>query len=201
MDTTTLLAAPFPNVDATQEFRVVTGNFDSRYGFAPDAVVSIQTRTGTNQIRGGAFEFIRNYDLDAKQYFSGQSDDLRRNQFGAYAGGPIRKDRLFFFGDYQETRTSSVSTQTTEYTPTAAMLQGDFSAVVDSTGNSIALHGPNGQPNPFQTINGKPNQVNPALFSPGAVSLDKLRSTIPAFASPIPMRETQTSVRSAARAP
>jgi hypothetical protein len=177
MDTTTLLSAPFPNVDATQEFRVVTNNFDSRYGFAPEAIVSIQTRTGTNQIHGGVFEFIRNYDLDAKQYFSGQSDDLRRNQFGEYAGGPIRKDKLFLFEDYQETRTSTVSTQTTEYTPTTAMLQGDFSAVVDSTGHSIALHGANGQPNPFQTINGKPNQVNAALFSPGAVTLDKLIPT------------------------
>jgi Carboxypeptidase regulatory-like domain/TonB dependent receptor len=174
MDTTTLLSAPFPNVDATREFRVVTNNFDSRYGFAPDAVVSIQTRAGTNHIHGGAFEFLRNDDLDAKQYFSGQSDHLRRNQFGAYAGGPILKNKLFFFADYQETRSSFVSTQTTEYTPTAAMLQGDFSAVVDATGHSIALHAPTGQPNPFQTVNGKPNQINPALFSPGAVALDKL---------------------------
>ncbi len=174
MDTTTLLSAPFPNPDATQEFRVITNNFDARYGFAPDAVVSIETRAGTNNFHGGAFEFLRNYDADARQYFGGESDNLRRNQFGFYAGGPILRNRLFLFGNYQDTRNSFVATQTTEYTPTAAMLAGDFSAVVDATGKSIPLHGPPGQPNPFQTINGKPNQIDPELFSPGAVALDKL---------------------------
>ena len=181
MDTTTLLAAPFPNADATEEFRVITANFDARYGFAPDAVVSVATRAGTNRFHGGVFEFLRNYDLDARQYFSGQSDQLRRNQFGAYGGGPILPDKLFFFANYQETRNSSVATQTIAYTPTAAMLQGDFSAVVDSNGNSIALHGPTGQPNPFQTVGGKPNQIDPALFSAGAVALDRL---IPTGANP-----------------
>jgi hypothetical protein len=174
MDTTTLLSSPFPNADATQEFRVITDNFDARYGFAPDAVVSIATRAGTNDLHGGAFEFIRNYDADARQYFSGQSDNLRRNQFGGFAGGPILRDKLFLFGNFQETRNRSVSTQTTEFTPTAAMRQGDFSAVVDANGTSIPLHGVGGQPNPFQTINGKPNQIHPALFSQGAVALDKL---------------------------
>ena len=82
MDTFALLAAPFPNADATQEFRVISNNFDARYGFAPSAVVSIQTKSGTNQFHGGAFEFIRNKAVNASNWFSGSVDGLRRNQFG-----------------------------------------------------------------------------------------------------------------------
>jgi hypothetical protein len=174
MDTTTLLAAPFPNADATQEFRVITNSFDAEYGFAPDAVVNIQTKSGSNDFHGGVFEFLRNYAADAKLYtFPGglpdQSDNLRRNQFGAYAGGPLRKDKLFLFADFQETR-NSYTQEITESTPTAAMLQGDFSAALDPNGKPVQLHGPMGQPDPFNSQ----NQINPALFSKGAVGLDKL---------------------------
>jgi len=161
MDTTTLLAAPFPNADATQEFRVITNNFDARYGFAPSAVVNIQTKSGTNSIHGGAFEFLRNDDLNARNWFSHQVDPLRRNQFGGYAGAPLIKNKLFIFGNYQGTRAAEASTSATANTPTAAMLQGDFSAV------GYQLTGP------FSTIDGKINQVDPSLFSTGAVALDK----------------------------
>jgi hypothetical protein len=174
MDTTTLLAAPFPNADTTQEFRVITGNLDARYGFAPGAVVNITTKSGSNDFHGGIFEFVRNYDADAKLYFfSGESDSLRRNQFGGFAGGPILKDKLFIFGNYQETR-NNYSPPIAMNTPTADMLQGDFSGVKYADGTSIPLHGPSGTQYPFQTINGKPNQMSPALFSKGAVALDKL---------------------------
>ncbi|HTF64472.1 MAG TPA: carboxypeptidase-like regulatory domain-containing protein, partial [Edaphobacter sp.] len=137
MDTFALLAAPFPNADATQEFRVISNNFDARYGFAPSAVVSIQTKSGTNQFHGGLFEFIRNNDLNASNWFTGAVDPLKRNQFGGYIGGPILKNRLFFFSNYQGTRsTYQASTNTTD-TPTQAMLNGDFSAVP-----SADLNGP-----------------------------------------------------------
>ena len=129
MDINYGLAAPFPNSDATQEFRVITQNFDVQYGFSPGAVVIIQTKSGTNAFHGGAFEFIRNSDLNAANFFSHQVDPLKRNQFGGFVGGPIRKDKLFFFVNYQATRTSSASTSNTTYTPTSAMLNGDFSAV------------------------------------------------------------------------
>ena len=99
MDTFALLAAPFPNADATQEFRVISNNFDARYGFAPSAIVSIQTKSGTNDFHGGLFEFIRNNDLNASNWFTGAVDPLKRNQFGGYVGGPILKDKLFFFVD------------------------------------------------------------------------------------------------------
>jgi hypothetical protein len=161
MDNYLLLTAPFPNADATQEFRVITNNFDARYGFSPGAVVSIETKSGTNEFHGGVFEFLRNQDLNATNWFSRQVDPLKRNQFGAYGGGPILKDKFFVFVNYQGTRSSSSSTANQTYTPTAAMLNGDFSGVTTTLGA------------PFATVNGKPNQVDPSLFSTAAVTLSK----------------------------
>ncbi|WP_263377610.1 carboxypeptidase regulatory-like domain-containing protein [Granulicella paludicola] len=159
MDYYALLAAPFPNADATQEFRVISNNFDARYGSSPGAVVSIQSKGGSNNFHGGSFEFLRNAELNASNYFSHTRDPLKRSQFGGYLGGPIKKDKLFFFANYQGTRASTVSTQNSTYTPTAAMLAGDFSAV------AVNLKAP------FATVNGKRNQIDPALFSPGAVAI------------------------------
>jgi hypothetical protein len=164
MDTFALLAAPFPNADATQEFRVITNNFDARYGFAPSAVVSIQTKSGTNQFHGGAFEFIRNNVLNASNYFTGAVDQLKRNQFGGYVGGPILHDRLFFFTNYQGTRNHYASSSNPVYTPTAAMIAGDFSAVPASN-----LTGPLAS----SVFNPGTQQVNPAKFSPGALAILK----------------------------
>jgi hypothetical protein len=161
MDTYLPAAAPFPNADATQEFRVLSNNFDARYGYAPGAIVSIQTRNGSNAFHGGAFEFLRNNALNAANYFSHNVDSLKRNQFGGYLGGPIFKDKLFFFANYQGTRASTAAESNVTYTPTPAMLNGDFSAV------PFALKGG------FTTINGRPNQISPALFSPAAVTITK----------------------------
>ncbi len=82
VDTYELLAAPFPNADATQEFRVISNNYDAQYGFAPGAVVSIQTKSGTDKYHGVLFEFLRNSDLNAGDYFRHLVDPLKRNQFG-----------------------------------------------------------------------------------------------------------------------
>jgi hypothetical protein len=156
-DTYLLLALPFPNADATQEFRVITNNFEAQYGFSPGAIVTIQTRSGTNSFHGGAFEFLRNNDLNAGNYFTHRVDPLKRNQFGGQLGGPLIKDKLFFFGNYQGTKAIETAATLTAFTPTTAMLRGDFSAVPLTLGA------------PFATVAGVPNQVNPALFSPGAV--------------------------------
>ncbi|MGA9247763.1 MAG: carboxypeptidase-like regulatory domain-containing protein, partial [Candidatus Acidiferrales bacterium] len=168
MDNYMGLTAPFPNADATQEFRVITNNFNALYGFAPGAVVSIETRSGTNSFHGGAFEFLRNKDLNASNYFTGATDPLRRNQFGAYGGGPIKKDKIFFFLNYQGTRSYSAASSNFTQTPTAAMLNGDFSAV-SATLCAPGPHTPVGCP--FATVGGKPNQVNPALFNQAAVTV------------------------------
>lgn len=161
MDTFQGLSAPFPNSDATQEFRVISNNFDARYGNAAGAVVSIQTKSGENAFHGGAFEFIRNNDLNAANYFSHAVDPLKRNQFGGYVGGPVRKDKLFFFANYQATRAFQKSTANVTYTPTKDMLNGDFSAVTSTLNPNAG----------FATVGGKRNQIDPKLFSPGAVAI------------------------------
>ncbi len=169
MDNYMGLTAPFPNADATQEFRVITNNFNAAYGFAPGAVVSVETRSGTNSFHGGAFEFLRNKDLNAGNYFGHSVDPLRRNQFGAYGGGPIKKDKIFFFLNYEGTRSDSAASSNFTQTPTAAMLNGDFSAVPTTLCNPASANTPVGCP--FATVGGKPNQVNPALFNPAAVTV------------------------------
>ena len=159
VDTYELLAAPFPNADATQEFRVISNNYDAQYGFAPGAIVSIQTKSGSNAFHGVLFEFLRNDRLNAGDYFTHLVDPLKRNQFGGGIGGPILRDRLFFFANYQGTRASTGSSSNVQFTPTAAMLNGDFSAV------PLPLAAP------FATVQGKPNQVDPSLYSKGALAL------------------------------
>ena len=93
MDNYNDLTAPFPNADATQEFRVITNNFSAIYGFSPGAVVSIATKSGTNSFHGGAFWFVRNNDLNAANWFSKAVDPLKRNQFGGFAGGPVDEEQ------------------------------------------------------------------------------------------------------------
>ena len=160
MDNYDLLTAPFPNADATQEFKVLTSNFGAQYGFAPSAVVSIATKSGTNSLHGGAFWYVRNNAKNATNWFSGQSDTLRRNQFGLFAGGPIKKDKLFIFGNYQGTKIIWNSTDTLTSTPTTAMLNGDFSGLAsagDLASGTTDLNGP------FTTIGGVPNQLDTSL--------------------------------------
>ena len=93
-----------PNLDSIQEFRVLTNNFDAEYGNYSGGQVIVVTKFGNNQIHGSAFEFLRNTNLDARNYFSSERAKFDRNQFGGTLGGPIRKDKIFFFLDYQGTR-------------------------------------------------------------------------------------------------
>ena len=133
VDNYDLAAAPFPNPDATQEFTVIGNNFDARYGFTPGGVVSIVTKSGTNSWHGDIFEFVRNGDFNAKDYFTGQTNEVHRNQFGGSIGGPIVRDKLFVFGNYQGTRQSIFNSQSTGYVWTPAMINnGDFSAYCQS---------------------------------------------------------------------
>ncbi len=94
-------------VDAIQEFSVLTSNYSAEYGKTSGGVVNAITRTGTNQIHGSVYEFLRNSRLDAKNYFDvGNIPPFKRNQFGGAIGGPIVKDRTFFFADYEGIRQS-----------------------------------------------------------------------------------------------
>jgi hypothetical protein len=96
--------AIIPNLDAIAEFRIVTGDYDAEYGEYSGGQISVITKSGSNAFHGDAFNFLRNTDLDARNYFSPTRGVFRQNQFGGTLGGPIRRDRLFFFTDYQGTR-------------------------------------------------------------------------------------------------
>jgi len=96
--------AVIPNLDSISEFRIITSNFDAEYGEFSGGQISVVTKSGTNNYHGNVFEFVRNTDLDARNYFSPTRGAFRQNQFGGTFGGPIRKSKLFFFLDYQGTR-------------------------------------------------------------------------------------------------
>ena len=93
-----------PNLDSIQELRVLTNSFDAEYGNFSGGQVLVLTKSGTSQFHGDGFEFLRNTNLDARNYFSAQRAKFEQNQFGGTLGGPVRKDRVFFFTDYQGTR-------------------------------------------------------------------------------------------------
>src|SRR5207302_1278009 len=91
-------------VDAIQEFSVLTSNYSAEYGKTSGGVVNAVTRSGTNELHGSAYEFLRNSSLDAKNFFDDRTRKIppfRRNQFGGAIGGPIQKKRTFFFADYE----------------------------------------------------------------------------------------------------
>src|ERR1051326_1463349 len=120
---------PFPNPDAVQEFAVQTDNLSAQYGLGAEAVVNIVTKSGTNQIHGSAFEFVRNGDLNARNFFAPKQDTLKRNQYGGSVGGPILKDKLFYFGTYQGTPIRSAAQGRVSLVPTAGGRAGGFSAI------------------------------------------------------------------------
>src|SRR3989449_7420396 len=122
------LALPIPFPDALQEFKVETSVLQPQYGFHSGATVNAVTKSGSNEFHGNLFEFLRNGALNARDFFATRRDTLKRNQFGGVLGGPIIKDKLFFFGGYQATIQRSDPVFNTAYVPTAAMKQGDFTA-------------------------------------------------------------------------
>lgn len=120
---------PFPNPDAVQEFAVQTDNLSAQYGIGAGAVVNIVTKSGTNELHGSAFEFVRNGDFNARNFFAPKQDTLKRNQYGGSIGGPILKDKLFFFETYQGTPIRQAAQGRVSFVPTAAERSGDFSAI------------------------------------------------------------------------
>ncbi len=99
-----MAAAIIPNLDSIAEFRILTNNFDAEYGEFSGGQINVATKSGTNAFHGDVFEFSRNTNLDARNYFSPARGAFDQNQFGGTVGGPIRKNKIFFFGDYQGTR-------------------------------------------------------------------------------------------------
>ena len=123
----------FPFPDALQEFSVQTSNFSAQYGHNAGAVVNAVTKSGTNDWHGGAFEFVRNREFNARDFFAPVPDYLKRNQFGAYLGGPIRipkvyngRNKTFFFAGWQATRLRNVNNAQNALGPTVDELAGNF---------------------------------------------------------------------------
>lgn len=167
-------AMPFP--DALQEFRTETGVRPARYGMYTGATVNAVTKAGTNSMHGSLFEFARHHSFNAIPYFNqkehgglGGDDGLVRHQFGGSLGGPIVKDKLFFFGGLQMTNTKITPLTTNQIVPTREVLQGDFRRIMSAAcrGGTARVLGA-----PFVD-----NQISPSQFSPFALSLLKFIPT------------------------
>jgi len=142
-----------PNPDSVAEFRILTSNYTAEYGRSGAGIISVVTKSGSNDFHGSAFEFVRNTDFDANLYFNkdplvnpvpAPRNNLKRNQFGGTFGGPILKNRLFFFAAYQGQRQIQTDVQSEQQTFTTAELNGDYSHAiadgatpVDSNGNPL----------------------------------------------------------------
>jgi Carboxypeptidase regulatory-like domain len=121
-----------PNLDSIEEFRVLTNNFDPEYGNYNGGVVTVVSKSGSNEFHGNAFEFFRNTALDARGYFDPRVPAFKQNQFGGIIGGPVKHDTLFFFTDYQGTRTTQGVSTGNISVPTLAQRGGTFDDLTGS---------------------------------------------------------------------
>jgi hypothetical protein len=159
---------PFPFPDALQEFKVDTSTQGAGAGVHSGGQVNGVTKSGTNGFHGDGFEFFRNGDLNARNFFSPTQDTLKRNQFGGTIGGPIKKNKIFFFFAYQGTTLRQTPSPSTNYVPTAQMLTGDlstFESAACNNGHAVTLGAP------YQTINGVPDQLPASQISPVALKI------------------------------
>jgi hypothetical protein len=115
-----------PNLDSIEEFRVLTNNFDPEYGNYNGGIITVVSKSGAGQVHGNAFEFFRNTALDARGYFDPTRSAFNQNQFGGTIGGPIRRDKIFFFADYQGTRTTQGVSTGNISVPSVAQRNGNF---------------------------------------------------------------------------
>jgi hypothetical protein len=178
-DSFTNVNMPFPFPDALAEFSVETSTLPARNGLHPGGVVNAVTKSGSNSWHGNLFEFLRNGDANAINYFAPKQDSLKRNQFGGTFGGRIIRDKLFFFGGFQRSYIRQDPSASTAYVPTAEALAGDFSAL-DGSGCQ-ANHQPRTIVDPTTNLPLTNDQINPTRFDPAAVALAKY---LPQTASP-----------------
>ena len=159
---------PFPN--ATQEFKVETSGLSAPRGF-PSSVSAVM-KSGTNEFHGDLFEFVRNDLFNARNYFATRGGTLKRNQFGGTIGGPIVKNKVFFFGGYQGTKLRADPADAKAFVPTAAIQAGDWTAFASpacNAGRQIALRAP--------FVN---NRIDPALYvKPALYIANKLLASLP----------------------
>jgi len=123
-------AGIIPNLDSIAQFRILTTNADAEYGNYSGGLINVVTKTGANAFHGSTFEFLRNTDLDAKSYFSSQRSIFQQNQYGGTLGGPIKRNKLFFFGDYQGQHTKQGQDTGQVAVPSLANRAGNFSGLI-----------------------------------------------------------------------
>ncbi len=127
-----------PNLDSIAEFRILTNNFDAEYGNYSGGIVNVVTKSGANAVHGSAFEFLRNTSLDSRSFFSPQRSVYRQNQFGGTIGGAIKKNKLFYFGDYQGTRQAQGIDTGLIPVPSLAARTGDLSSLADNLTGQVS---------------------------------------------------------------
>jgi hypothetical protein len=197
------LSLPLPFPDALQEFKVETSALSASQGGASGAQASAVTKSGTNEIHGDLFEFLRNDLFNATPYFGVVGADgkkkhstLKRNQFGGTVGGPVVKNKLFFFAGFQGTTLRADPADNQAFVPTPAMLAGDFTTVTSpACGRNTPLRATDIDGSPTGFVN---NRIDPALFNPVALNVVK-RLPRPQddcgkviYGSPTHQNETQT---------
>ncbi len=156
-------AALIPNLDSIAQFRIITNNFDAEYGNYSGGQINVVTKSGSNQYHGTVFDFLRNTDLDARNYYAPTRGVFIQNQFGGTAGGPIKKNKIFWFADYQGTR--QILGQTQSYAvPSDANRTGDFS---DSAGSLSGTVAGAGWANTLSQTLGYPVSQGESYYTPG----------------------------------
>jgi len=161
----------YPPPDALQEFSIQTASFSAEYGRNAGAQVNVVSKSGTNQFHGSAWEFLRNDNFNARNFFASRRTNQAQNQFGFSAGAPIKKDKLFIFGSYQGLRVRGEAVSSTVTVPTEAQRGGDFRGLSKTLTNPVdTLTG-----KPFTDASGNPcisgNVISPGCISPVAKNL------------------------------
>ena len=156
MDTYRSVANSFPNPDLLQEFSVQTNSYSAEFGGRAGGVLNVVTRAGTNDYHGSFFNFLRNYRLNARNFFAPTHDGLKRNQYGMAFGGPLRipklyngRNKTFFFGGFQKTPIRSAPANLITQVLRTGQRAGDYSNVLDGRGNLIIIRDPAAGNTPF----------------------------------------------------
>jgi len=175
-------AGAVPNLDSIEEFRILTNNADAEFGNYAGAQINVVTKSGTNHWHGNIFEFVRNTSLNARNYFDpvGAKGAYHQNQFGGTFGGPVVRDKIFFFADYQGNRLIQGKAQTIPNAPSSQMESGDFTGIASSLTGSVNSNSTG--PNPWATqlsqqlgytvVGGEP------YYFPGCTSTDPVTGCV-----------------------
>jgi hypothetical protein len=181
-----------PSVDSVEEFKVQQNNFTSEYGFAGGTIINVVTRSGTNQFHGTLYEFLRNSATDANEWFANKNGSpippLKRNNFGGVLGGPLRKDKTFFFFNYEGRRNRDFASNQFGV-PTAAERKGDFGVLCGANGGTFDAQGlcsaASGQLWDPYTGTFNPDPAGNGSIGPGAVRTNAIPfNNLATYASP-----------------